>query len=70
MTAAIVGKVISYTVSRTTARPTWQTWLDDWKHARVSVKHDDDDGDDTSNTAAASSRDGKKDTNNGGLSPA
>ena len=33
MTAAIVGKVINFTVSRTTTnKPTWSTWLDDWTH--------------------------------------
>lgn len=37
MTSAIVGKVVNFTVSRTSARPTWQTWLDEWKLARNSV---------------------------------
>ena len=34
MTSAVVGKVINFTVSRSSSRPSWQTWLDDWKHAR------------------------------------
>lgn len=41
MTAAIVGKVINFTVSKSSALPTWSTWLDDWKHnagARISVQ--------------------------------
>jgi len=34
MTAAVVGKVIHFTVSRSQALPTtWSTWLDDWKHS-------------------------------------
>jgi CRP-like cAMP-binding protein len=33
MTAAIVGKVINFTVSRkTTSLPTWSAWLDDFRH--------------------------------------
>jgi CRP-like cAMP-binding protein len=32
MTAAIVGKVINFTVSRKTALPTWSSWLDDFRH--------------------------------------
>ena len=33
MTAAIVGKVIQFTMSRSAAIPTsWSAWLDDWKH--------------------------------------
>jgi CRP-like cAMP-binding protein len=42
MTAAIVGKVINFTVSRTTTTPTWSTWLDDWTHnagAQVRVNN-------------------------------
>jgi hypothetical protein len=38
MTSAIVGKVISFTISRSSARPTWQTWLDDW-NAKRSESH-------------------------------
>lgn len=38
MTSAIVGKVISFTTSRQSARPSWQTFLDGWKHAPVQVK--------------------------------
>ena len=26
-------QVINFTVSRTTAMPTWTSWLDDWKHS-------------------------------------
>ena len=40
MTAAIVGKVINFTVSRSARMPTWSTWLDDWRHnagAQVQV---------------------------------
>ena len=41
MTAAIVGKVVNLTVSRSVGTlPTWSTWLDDWKHsggAKVNV---------------------------------
>ena len=41
MTAAIVGKVINLTVSRSERTlPTWSTWLDDWKQtdgSRVNV---------------------------------
>ena len=33
MTAAIVGKVINFTVSRSSGVPTWSSWLDDWRHA-------------------------------------
>lgn len=55
MTAAIVGKVINFTVSRTTVLPNWSTWLDDWKHnagAKVKVEEqveeqEADDGDET-----------------------
>ena len=32
MTSAIVGKVIGFTTSRQSARPSWQTFLDGWKH--------------------------------------
>ena len=32
MTSAIVGKVIGFTTSRRSARPSWQTFLDGWKH--------------------------------------
>jgi len=46
MTAAIVGKVINLTVSRSVGTlPTWSTWLDDWKHsdaARVNVVSSED----------------------------
>jgi len=41
LTAAVVGKVVNMTVSRTNAVPTWSTWLDDWTRrdgARVEVK--------------------------------
>jgi CRP-like cAMP-binding protein len=39
MTAAIVGKVINFTISRTNAAklPTWSTWLDDWKSSGAQV---------------------------------
>jgi CRP-like cAMP-binding protein len=39
MTAAIVGKVINFTVSRQNAAklPTWSTWLDDWKSSGAQV---------------------------------
>lgn len=46
MTAAIVGKVINLTVSRSVGSlPTWSTWLDDWKGtdaARVNVVSSED----------------------------
>ncbi|CAB9517781.1 expressed unknown protein [Seminavis robusta] len=41
MTSAIVSKVINFTVGKSTALPTWSTWLDDWRYnagARVNVK--------------------------------
>ena len=48
MTAAIVGKVINLTVSRSVGSlPTWSTWLDDWKGtdaARVNVVSSEDRG--------------------------
>jgi len=31
MTAPIVGKVINFSVSRSTGRPNWTAWLDDWR---------------------------------------
>lgn len=46
MTAAIVGKVVNFMVSRQqTALPSWTTWLDNWK-AAVSTPDVDDDDDD------------------------
>lgn len=43
MTAAIVGKVINFTISRTKAAQTWATWLGDWKYnAGAEVYIDDD----------------------------
>ena len=46
MTAAIVGKVINLTVSRSVGSlPTWSTWLDDWKGtdaARINVVSSED----------------------------
>lgn len=33
MTAAIVGKVLNFMVSRTSALPSWATWLDNWKNS-------------------------------------
>jgi hypothetical protein len=43
MTAAIVGKVINFTVSRSKAAQTWATWLGDWKYnAGAEVYIDDD----------------------------
>ena len=41
MTAAIVGKVINFTVSRSKANQTWATWLGDWKYnagAEVNIE--------------------------------
>jgi len=47
MTAAIVGKVINFTVHRGKAMPTWSTWLDDWNHSAagssINVQDDQDD---------------------------
>lgn len=43
MTAAIVGKVINFTVSRSKANQTWATWLGDWKYnagAEVNIEDD------------------------------
>ena len=38
MTAAIVGKVVKFSVSKSSSLlPTWSTWLDDWKHNKVQV---------------------------------
>ena len=45
ITASIVSKVVNFTVSKTSALPTWSTWLDDWKYnagASVNVKTDED----------------------------
>ena len=51
MTAAIVGKVINFTVSRSKANQTWTTWLGDWKYnAGAEVNIEDDT---TNNTNAA-----------------
>lgn len=44
MTAAIVAKVINFTVSRASAKATWATWLDDWKYsagAQVQISADE-----------------------------
>jgi len=44
MTAAIVGKVIHFTVSRSQSRRTWSAWLNDWQHsagARIEVDDED-----------------------------
>jgi hypothetical protein len=41
MTSSIVGKVVNMTLSRTSAMPTWSTWLDDWVRddgAKVQVR--------------------------------
>jgi hypothetical protein len=41
MTNAIVGKVVNMTISRTSAIPTWSTWLGDWVRedgAKVQVQ--------------------------------
>jgi hypothetical protein len=43
MTAAIVGKVINFTVSRSKANQTWAKWLGDWKYnagAEVNIEDD------------------------------
>ena len=38
MTAAIVGKVIHFTVHTQNQRlPSWSTWLDDWKHSAAAT---------------------------------
>lgn len=45
MTAAIVGKVINFTVARTITSPTWSAWLYDWSHnagAKVEVAEDNE----------------------------
>ena len=47
MTAAIVGKVINFTVSRSKANQTWATWLGDWKYnagAEVNIEDDKSNG--------------------------
>jgi len=41
MTAAIVGKVVNFMVSRQSAIPKWSTMLDNWRHA--SPRDDEDD---------------------------
>jgi CRP-like cAMP-binding protein len=51
MTAAIVGKVINFTVSRSAGARTWSTWLDDWKHpaaeaVQIETKRDAKDDED------------------------
>ena len=55
MTAAIVGKVINFTVSRSKANQTWTTWLGDWKYnAGAEINIEDDTT--TNNTNAATSK--------------
>lgn len=49
MTAAIVAKVINFTVSRSSAKSTWATWLDDWKYNTLQMTGDE------ANAAATSS---------------
>jgi CRP-like cAMP-binding protein len=44
MTAAIVGKVINFTVSRSKAAQTWGTWLSDWKYNAGAEVYIDEDG--------------------------
>jgi hypothetical protein len=44
MTAAIVGKVINFTVSRSKAAQTWGTWLSDWKHSAGAQVNIGDEG--------------------------
>jgi CRP-like cAMP-binding protein len=44
LTAAVVGKVVNMTVSRTSAVPTWSTWLNDWSRkdgAKVQIRRVD-----------------------------
>ena len=45
MTAAIVGKVVNFMVSRQSAIPKWSTMLDNWKHASPRHKNDGDEVD-------------------------
>ena len=48
MTAAVVGKVISFTVSRSKTPPTWSSWLEDWQNnagARVQISTGEETGD-------------------------
>jgi CRP-like cAMP-binding protein len=42
MTAAVVGKVINFTVSRSSGKASWSTWLDDWTGAKVKIEKEDD----------------------------
>jgi hypothetical protein len=42
MTAAIVGKVINFTVSRSKGNPIWSAWLSDWKYNAGAEIHIDD----------------------------
>ena len=47
MTAAVVGKVVNFTVSKHSGLKTWSTWLDDWKHsggASVNIKAENNSG--------------------------
>ena len=46
MTAAIVGKVINFSISRTSGSilPTWSTWLDDWKHSSPVHQEGEEEG--------------------------
>uniref|UniRef100_A0A7S4JSN2 Cyclic nucleotide-binding domain-containing protein n=2 Tax=Odontella aurita TaxID=265563 RepID=A0A7S4JSN2_9STRA len=37
MTAVVVGRVVNFTVSRSTGTPTWSTWLDQWKHSGGAI---------------------------------
>ena len=43
MTSAIVGKVVNFTVSRSTGGANWMHWLEDWRYsdAKVLVKDDE-----------------------------
>jgi len=45
MTAAVVGKVVNFLMSRRTGAPTWNTLLDNWKHASSKDGDEEDEGD-------------------------
>jgi len=44
MTAAVVGKVVNFMVSRQSAIPKWSTMLDNWRHAGPRHRQDEEMG--------------------------
>ena len=56
MTAAIVGKVINFTVSRSKANQTWATWLGDWKYNAGAEVNIEDEASNNSNTTGTTAK--------------